>query len=132
MNTYKNIKTYMSTHMYTHTHMYTYTHTHKHRVVILRGLSYQDGYILTKCYPRWRHLPAQVNILNTLGHVDNTEKEIRSVKRKMAHTSSPSSSSDTVSSKKVQIDVPNIIRVSTLVFQLVIYCTYIVTNSQSI
>ena len=71
--------------------------------------------------------------LNTLvSRVENTEKEIRSVKSKMAHTSSPSSSSDSVSSKKVQIDVPNIIRVSTLVFQLVIYCTYIVRNSQSI
>ena len=50
----------------------------------------------------------------------------------MAHTSSPSSSSDSVSFKKVEIDVPNIIRVSTLVFQLVIYSTYIVRNSQSI
>ena len=50
--------------------------------------------------------------------VESTEKEIKSVKSRLINTSSPSSSSDSVSSKKVQIAVPNIIRVNIFIFQL--------------
>lgn len=57
--------------------------------------------------------------LNTLmDRVESTEKEIKLVKSRLVNTS-PSSSSDSMSSKKVQIDIPNIIRVNILVFQLI-------------
>jgi len=57
--------------------------------------------------------------LNTLMHrVESTEKEIKSVKSRIINASSPSSSSDSASSKKVQIAVPNIIRVNIFIFQL--------------